>query len=213
MISGFPSAEDVLDDLGDKVVEGLALMVARIRADLTLYRTTFPGWVADATDRGLLNWCHDRAWAHTVGIFDGTREVSFVDRPPTRELYVGTRYRLRVKKHDIEGAISTYLTQGALDFLEQEPMTLDGLEEIRLIAGYRWDPELREVGAAVISLRDGHDRVIWMHELDEPAGGAVAMTTPILPTTGPRPPQIAMGSDSHGSDSEREHRPDGGQPR
>lgn len=208
MNSGFPSAEDVLDGLGDKVVEGLALMVARTRADLTLYRTTFPGWVTDSTDRGLLNWCHDRAWAHSVGIFDGAREVSLVDRPPTRELYVGTRYRLRVKKHDIEGAISTYLTQGALDFLEQEPMTLDGLEEIRLIAGYRWDAELREVGAAVISLRDRHERVLWMHELDEPAGGAVAMTTPILPTTGPRPPRVEMGDDS-----EREQRGGGGEPR
>ena len=72
-------------------------------------------------------------------IFDGVREVSFVDRPPTREIYVGTRYRLRVKKHDIDGAIATYLTQGALDFLEQEPATFDGLEEIRLIAGYGWD--------------------------------------------------------------------------
>lgn len=198
MKSEYPSAEQVLDDLGDKVATGLALMVARTRADLTLYRGTFPGWVADSTDRGLLNWCHDRAWAHAVGIFDGTREVSFVDMAPTRELYVGTRYRLRVKKHDIEGGISTFLTQGALDFLEQEPATLDGLEEVRLIAGYRWDPELREVGAPVISLRDGHDRVIWMHELDEPAGGAVATTTPILSPTGPRPPQITMPGDERG---------------
>lgn len=183
------------------------------RADLTVYRTTFPGWVADSTDRGLLNWCHDRAWAHSVRIFEGVREVSFVDRPPTGELFVGIRYRLRVKKHDIEGAISTYLTQGALDFLEQEPMTLEGLEEIRLIAGYRWDAELRDVGAAVLSLRDRHDRVIWMHELDEPAGGAVAITTPILPTTGPRPPRIEMGSDSHDIDAEREQRGGGGVPR
>lgn len=196
MKSEYPSTEQVLDDLGDKVTQGLALMVARTRADLALYRNTFPGWVADSTDRGLLNWCHDRAWAHAVGIFDGVREMSFVDQPPTRELYVGARYRLRVKKHDIEGGISTFLSQGALDFLEQEPATLDGLEEIRLIAGYHWDPELREVGAAVISLRDGHDRVIWMHELEEPAGGAIATTTPILPPTQPRAPQIAMLGDT-----------------
>jgi hypothetical protein len=90
----------------------------------------------------------------------------------------------------------------------------DGLEEIRLIAGYRWDPELREVGAAVISLRDGHGRVIWMHELDEPAGGAIATTTPILPTTGPRPPRIAMPGDTDtdtDTDTDRERRGTGGQ--
>ncbi len=71
--------------------------------------------------------------------------------------------------------MSTFLTQGALDFLEQQPMALDGLDEIRLITGYRWDPELREIGAAVISLRDGSDRVIWMHDLDDPPGGAGAL--------------------------------------
>lgn len=195
MRSEYPSAEQVLNDLGRKVVQGLALMVARTRADLDVYRRTFPEWVADSTDRGLLNWCHDRAWVHVVRIFDGISEMSFVDQPPTRELYVGTRYRLRVKKHDIEGGVSTFLTQGALDFLEQEPATLDGLEEVRLIAGYRWDPELRELGAAVISLRDGHDHVIWMHELDEPAGGAGATTTPILPPKEPRAPEIETPSD------------------
>ncbi|MGH3616012.1 MAG: hypothetical protein ACRDRK_26155 [Pseudonocardia sp.] len=124
-----------------------------------------------------------------------------MDRPPTRELYVGTRYRLRVKKHDIDGAIATFLTQGALDFLEQEPATLDGLDEVRLIAGYGWDPELREVGAAVISLRDGHDKVIWKHELDEPTGGVTATTTPILPPTGPRPPRIERAGDTESEQS------------
>jgi len=206
MKSEYPSAEQVIDDLGDKVAQGLAIMVARTRADLALYRQTFPRWVADSTDRGLLSWCHDRAWAHAVAIFDLVREVSFVDRPPTRELYVGIRYRLRVKKHDIDGAIATFLTQGALDFLEQEPATLDGLEEVRLIAGYGWDPELREIGAAVISLRDGHNKVIWMHELDEPTGGVTGTTTPILPPTVPRPPRIERPGASEG-----EQRNDGAQ--
>jgi hypothetical protein len=195
MKSSYPSAEHVLEDLGDKVVQGLALMEAQTRDDLRVYRRTFPSWVADSTDRGLLNWSHDRAWTHVMRIFDLIPEVSFVDQPPTRELYVGTRYRLRVKKHDIEGRVSTYLTQGALDFLEQEPATLDGLEEVRLIAGYRWDAELREVGAAVISLRNGSDHLVWMHELDEPADGAVASTMPILPSTEPHTPEIRLTSD------------------
>lgn len=159
-----------------------------------MYRSTFPTWVADSSDRGLLNWCHDRAWAHVIRIFEAVPGVSFVDQPPTRELHVGVRYRLRVKKHDIEGHVSTYLTQGALDFLEQESATVEGLEEVRLIAGYRWDAELREVGAAVISLRDGQQHIVWMHELDEPAEVVGAIPTPILPPAEPRKPEIGMAS-------------------
>ncbi len=56
MKSSYPLAEQVLEDLGDKVVQGLALMVAQTRDDLRVYRRTFPSWVADSTDRGLLNW-------------------------------------------------------------------------------------------------------------------------------------------------------------
>lgn len=92
--------------------------------------------------------------------------------------------------------MSTYLTQGALDFLEQEPATLDGLEEVRLIAGYRWDADLREIGAAVISLRDGSDHPVWMHELDDSADDAVVSTIPILPPTESHPPPaIGLTSD------------------
>lgn len=186
-----------MGELGDKVVQGLALMVAQTRDDLQVYRRTFPSWAADSTDRGLLNWSHDRAWAHALRIFDGVPEVSFVDQPPLRELWVGTRYRLRVKKHDVEGRVSTYLTQGALDFMEQEPaQTLDGLDEVRLITGYRWDAELRELGPAVISLRSGPEKVIWTEILDEPVNGAVVSAVPIVPADGPRPPEIGLVSDA-----------------
>lgn len=116
---------------------------------------------------------------------------------------VGTRYRLRVKKHDINGQVSTYLTQGALDFMEQEPaQTLDGLDEVRLIAGYRWDAELRELGPAVISLRSGPDTIVWTEELDEPVDGTVVSAVPIVPADGPRAPEIRLISDdeSHGRD-------------
>lgn len=195
MNSGYPSEEQVQADLGDKVVLGLALMVARVRQDLTVYRRTFPAWVADSTDRGLLNWCHDRAWAHITTILDDHPEVHLVDRPPLRELCVGTTYRLRVKKHDIEGKVSTYLTQGALDFLEQEPQTLPGLEEVRLIAGFKWDPELRTVGAAVLSLRDGHDKLVWMHELEEPQEDVGPAPVPIQPPSDPTPPRIGLVAD------------------
>ena len=192
MKSKHPSASDVLQDLGDKVIDGLALMVAQTREDLRVYRLTFPSWVADSSDRGILNWCHDRMWAHATRIFDAVDDVALADRPPVREISVGIKYRLRVKKHDLEGRVSTYLTQGALDFLEQEPQTLEGMDEVRLIAGYRWLADETTLGNAVISLRDGVNKPIWMHDLAEPATGLVVTATPILPPTQPRRPEIGL---------------------
>jgi hypothetical protein len=200
MKSGYPEPEEVLEDLGDKVVEGLALMVAQTREDLRVYRTTFPEWVADSTDRGLLNWCHDRLWFHAVRLLGDLEHVTLVDHLPLREIGVGVRYRLRVKKHDIEGGVSTYPTQGALDFLVQDPPALEGLEQVRLITGYRWLTEERQLGGAVISLRDGKDEVVWMHDLDEPPAASVVTTVPILPPDGPRPPEIGMVSDDRAAD-------------
>lgn len=195
MKSVYPSPAEVLDDLGDKVVLGFAVMTARTRDDLRVYRSTFPGWSAAATDRGLLAFAHDRAWAHVVEIFDDAPNIFFVDKPPTREVFVGTRYRLRIKKHDIDGRVSTYPTPGALAFMDQGQLTFDGLEEVRLVAGYRWDPELREIGAPVISLRDGYTNIIWTHELDEPADPGIVSVTPILPTMSPQLPVVEFESD------------------
>lgn len=106
---------------------------------------------------------------------------------------------MRVKKHDIDSQISTYLTQGALAFMEQEPaQTLDGLDEVRLIAGYRGDAELRELGSAVISLRSGLDEVVWTEILEEPVDGTVVSAVPIVPADGPRAPEIRLISDDEG---------------
>lgn len=204
MESSHPTPEQVTEDLGDKVVNGLALMVAQTREDLRVYRTTFPGWVADSTDRGLLNWCHDRMWVHVTRIFDDLDGVTLVDRLPLREIAVGLRYRLRVKKHDVDGKVSTVLTQGALDFLEQDPPTLEGLDEVRLIAGYRWSADERDLGAAVISLRDGLNHVVWMHDLDEPREGSVTTTIPILPSSQPRRPEIGLADEDAGEGSQGE---------
>jgi hypothetical protein len=196
--------EQVVADLGDKVVSGLALMVAQVREDLRVYRAAFPGWVADSSDRGLLNWCHDRLWVHAERILGDVDAVRLVDRLPVREIHVGIRYRLRVKKHDIEGKISTYLTQGALDFLEQDPPTLEGLEQVRLITGYRWDAEERQLGAAVISLRTSKDYLVWMHDLDEPQPGTVTTTVPIQPPAQPRRPQIGLVGDERADEGAQE---------
>ena len=180
-------------DLGDKVVDGLAFIVAQAREDLRVYRNTFPAWAAEATERGIMNWSHDRMFAHALRIFDDLTEVAFYDREPRREITVGHRYRLRLKKHEMDGSISTYPTQGALDFLVQEP-TLDGLQQVRLIAGPRWLKDEATLGNAVISLRDGKDNLIWMHDLPDPRGG-IMTTVPIIPADGPRLPEIGLHGD------------------
>jgi len=69
------------------------------------------------------------------------------------------------------------------------------MAEVRLVAGYRWDPDARDIGSAVISLRDGHKDLIWMHDLDEPADGSVVTTFPTVPSTEPRRPEIGLVAD------------------
>lgn len=196
MISPHLSSDQVLDGLGGKVVDAFGAAVVGARGDLAAYRELLPSVVADHSDRGLLSWLHDRAWRHLRGELDGVPGVSFVDKPPVRDLWVGTGFRCRVKKHDIAGLVRTYPTRAALDFMAQpEQPTIDGFGIIALCAGYIWDPADREVGPAVLSLRDGVDNLIWMHRLAEPdAGNPAASIRPILPPVTPRPPVVDVPS-------------------
>ncbi|MFN2494467.1 MAG: hypothetical protein ABR608_00955 [Pseudonocardiaceae bacterium] len=106
-----------------------------------------------------------------------------------------------MKRHTELGGISTYPTQSALDFLQQVPMqpALDGLDEVRLIMGYVWDPDTRSIGPAVISLRADRDTVLWMEELSAPAPGTASggseATTPLPPRPEPDTPRIDVQSD------------------
>lgn len=194
MNSVYPSAQQVVDSLGDKVVEALSLAVVGARDDLSRYRRAFPDFVAGHSDRGLLNWVHDRMWVHLRSQLDDVAGVSFVDRGPLRELWVGTNFRCRLKKHDAAGMVRTYPTAAALDFMTQRLQpALDGLEDIPLCAGYIWDPAERDVGPAVLSLRDGLDNVIWLHQLAEPsAAGGDATVNPIVPPTTPERPAVGL---------------------
>jgi len=137
----------MLDGLGGKVVDALGAAVVGARRDLAAYREWQPRVVAEQSDRGLLNWLHDRAWAHLRGELEGVPGVSFVDKPPLRELWVGIGFRCRVKKHDIAGLVRTYATSAALDFMTQpQQPTIDGLGVIPLCAGYIWDPPTAKSG-------------------------------------------------------------------
>ena len=61
--------------------------------------------------------------------------------------------------------MSSYPTDAFLAFSVQDPPQL--IQEVRLIGGYRWDPETREMGTAVVSARDGKSNVLWVVELAE----------------------------------------------
>lgn len=186
-----PNSQEVLEALGDKIVNSLGAVVFEARKDLDNYRSTFPDFVADASERGLANWIHDRLWTHLISNLEDSDTVQFVDNGPTREVLVDDTYRLRIKRHDAQGRVTSYPTASANAFFEQLSLELqlDGGTEVRLIAGYRWTPESREIGPAVLSYRDGVDNLVWMVELPEPTQG-----TPAVPITGPSvPPQPQIG--------------------
>jgi hypothetical protein len=204
-MQSYPGFDEVCEGLGNKVVHGLGVAVVRTREVYAEYRVQHPDWVANSTSRGLANWIHDQLFARSVAEVEGLDGVGVVDREPTRELWVGPNYRLRIKRHRLSGDIRTFPTPGAALFLLQPQPTLDGLDEVHLVAGYEWDDELREVGPAVLSLRNG-DKLVWYCELPTPAIDGVSGITH-GGTTGPVPPTIGLTSDD-----DEKNEDDGGAP-
>lgn len=188
-MKSLPQSEDVLADIGEKPVRAFALSVTRTRRDLRAYRDAFPQWVVDHSERGLANWISDRLWAHLVSMADEIPGMNPYEKGVTREITIGINYRFRVKRHDAEGNIASYATPTFLEFVTQSGGQLDGMEEIKLIAGYDWDKDMRDIGDAVISLRDGKDNVIWKQPLpsvDDEGHGEIPAKLPERPSpTGP----------------------------
>ncbi len=152
--------------------------------------------------RCLSNLIHDRIWAHLVTLIASNPGTSIKDKGATREIVVGAHLRLRIKRHHAGDEISTYPTRTAIEFWQQGSQpAFPGLEEVRIAVGYRWDPDTREIGAPLLSLRDGKDHVIWVVELDEPAAGVKITWTPIEPTL----PSIDFGDlgEDSGASGER----------
>ena len=184
-MKSYPSSDEVLEALGDKVTDALSRSALLAKEDLLEYRRLRPAWVAAHSERGLANWIHDRQWDHLVALLTGVAGVSFVDKEPVRDIWVGITYQLRIKRHHWDGRVSIYPTQAALDFLAQPATqgTLEGLDEVHLIAAYRWVKELRDIAAGVLSLRDGLDRRIWEIELPLPGAPSAGITPlPVSPT-------------------------------
>lgn len=116
-------------------------------------------------------------------------------------------YLVRLKRHHVDGATSSYQTQTVIDFELQGPnQTFPGYGEVRLEAGYEWDVETRTMGAPLITLRDGRNNVIWTLPLlpyTGSGGGAVTQPTtpePTLPIVGVQGEDEARDEESTGSD-------------
>jgi hypothetical protein len=171
----FPSFEDVCSDIGDKVVGAMFASVEQARNDLSLYRATLPEFVARHSDRGLANWIHDMMWSSIATALSDHPEVTIVDNGVLREIRCGINYRFRAKRHDEEGAVRSFPTQTVLDFHFQA-QTLDTLEDVKLDFGYQWDPEIRSIGPAVMSLHHGRN-LIWNSIIPDNGVGAMGTTS------------------------------------
>ena len=197
--SPYPTSDEVVDELGDKFLEAAARAVSGARLDIRDMRQWRPNWFPTMHSRCLSNIIHDRVWSRLVALIESDTATNVIETGATREIGIGTHLRLRIKRHHVGDKISTYPTRTAIEFWQQNTNdTLPGLEEVRVAVGYRWDPDIREIGAPVVSLRDGKDNVVWAVELNEPAEGEKVTWKTIEPTL----PTIDLGDLADETDDE-----------
>jgi hypothetical protein len=197
-----PSPEAVVSELGDKVTDAIVRAVAVARDQFELYRQQHPAWAAENAARTIAGMIHDWMWAELKQQLDLLPHVNMVDKDPRREIAVQVQspdrlsYLMRIKLHHLDGRTSSYQTQTVIDFeLQGRSQTFPGWDEVRLEAGYEWDKDARTMGAPVISLRDGRNNVVWVHELPDQAapsqaGGGTMMSPPSKP--GPTAPVVEV---------------------
>lgn len=189
-----PEPAFVVNDLGSKICDGFYVAVDRARDDLAEYRRDATRLSGRHSPTGLANWIQDQLVENLADELHGVPGVDFIDGPGhTREVLIlggsGSYYRFRVKRHHLDGGVSTYRTDGAIDFMTQESaLTLFPYTEVKLTVGYLWDPALPVIGDAVISLRDdGGRRLLWMEPV--PFSGAAGAVIP-FPSPRPVPPAL-----------------------
>ncbi len=190
----YPEARDILDRLGPDFLHAFESAVEGAREDIAELRDERASWFPTMAPRTLASLIHDRIWCRLVDALDTVPNVTCIDKSNRREVAVGPDLVLRIKRHKKGDVISTYPTATALEFYTQVP-ALPGLEQIPLALGYRWDSALRQIGVAVLSLRDGHDNVIWAVELTTQAGQSVVNLT-TSEATEPSLPTIEVKSDA-----------------
>jgi hypothetical protein len=185
--------EEVFDRIGDKITLALGDAVEGARDDYQAYRSVFPEHAATDAARVRFGWIHDRMWTRIKASLDDHPDVSFVDRDPIHDMWIRSDFRIRFKVHSLTGAVRSYPTTSALEFICQEP-DLFGVSTINLIAGYEWLPDVQEMGDPILSLRDGSfDEVLWMVTLPTTGGASGGIVAPIVPVgDGPAAPIIEV---------------------
>lgn len=180
-------SEAVLGELGSKFPLALVNATNAARDDLSELRQWRPNWLVGMFQREIAGIVHSRIWSHLTSELDGVDGINFRTEEPFRVAAVSTplgrTFTVRVKRHSETDRISSYPTLPDLQFWGGARVTLDGLDDVPLAAGYRWDSTTGQIGAPVLSYREGKDNVIWAVEIDAGApGGAIPITyTPILP--------------------------------
>lgn len=199
--SGFPSEDRVLTDLGDDFVGSFIKAVDGAREDFDALRDWKPGWFANFTNRFTANFLHERIWDRLIRAVEGSPNIKITDREPTREIRSGLQYLIRIKRHSQDNKIAAYPTEGGSLFWSNSTLTLDGLEAYSLALGYEWDADLRAMGDAVLSFRDGKDNPIWAIKLNSDAATATGFSyVPVSPAR----PELDLSGITAEQDAEEE---------
>lgn len=185
------SADTLSAFLGQQVLSAIVTARDQSASDLANWRRSTPAEMSRATPRGLANRISDSFVAHMLAALDGVDGVTFRERGVSRQFVVRDKVILICKRHDAKDKISSYPTRSALE-IWGGAMTLDGLGTVNLAAGYRWDKELREIGAPVLSFRKGlRARPSWIVDLGRDADDVVAPVR-IVPPTAPTLPTLDL---------------------
>ena len=161
----FPTRDEVLNQLGDGFLRAYLEALGVARAHYASFRSG-PDFPANPTQRMVACFIHDWIWSAFVPLVEGDPSISVHDREPERQLTHGTNIRIRIKRHQLDDSLSSYPTEGSRDFwTPAAAVALDGLEEVPLALGYRWDSDERAVGDAVLTLRDGADKAVGLFKV------------------------------------------------
>jgi hypothetical protein len=181
------SAESLSEFVGQPVLSAIVTARDKSAEEYAGWRRESPAEIARATPRGLANRISDSFVAHMVAALESVEGVTFRERGLSRKFVVREKVVLICKRHDAKDKISSYATRTATE-VWGGVATLEGMETINLAAGYRWDKELREIGAPVLSYRKSlRARPAWVVDLSRGEGGAaapvriVSATDPTLP--------------------------------
>jgi len=175
-----PGPTEVLEELGDKFVTAISVAVAMTQSDQLVYRQQHPLFAAAQSVGGWAYWIHDQLWKNLVAHVEDLPGVSIRDDQPqpTREIFVGLRYRVRVKRHDVKGGVATYPTPHARRLFRQRQETLDGIQEVVLCVGYTWDNLTNSIKEPILSLPRDIRRAEWLQALlPAEADGATGVYT------------------------------------